>query len=95
MGSRKWNLFNVFNVTILTLSLVLSATSSPRPSAQHRTRSSHALKCNHPVPHVWQKVLRAQAHDRIRLEIGLRHGQFEELERHLHEGKDSSFATPS
>jgi len=49
--------------------------------------SRYALKDRHPVPSQWQAVKRANGSDRIRLEIGLKHGRFEELELHLHEGK--------
>jgi tripeptidyl-peptidase I len=55
--------------------------------------SRYALKDRHPVPSEWQTVKRANGSDKIRLEIGLRHGRFEELEVHLHEGKSGEICS--
>jgi hypothetical protein len=51
-----------------------------------KTRSNYGLKDSHPVPAGWHKVERAWSEEHIHLKIGLRHGQFDELERHLYEG---------
>jgi len=51
-----------------------------------RTRSPYVVKDVHDVPNRWYKVGPAPAHKVINLHIGLKQGQFDELERHLYEG---------
>lgn len=51
-----------------------------------RSRSPYAVKDTHYVPRRWTAVGPAPADHQIRLQIGLKQGQFSELERHLYEG---------
>jgi tripeptidyl-peptidase-1 len=53
------------------------------------TRTPYAVKETHAVPRKWQRKSRAPADSPISLQIGLKQGQFEELERHLYEGTSS------
>jgi hypothetical protein len=50
-------------------------------------RSPYVVKETHFVPKEWQKQDRAHGGETISLQIGLKQGKFEELDRHLHEGK--------
>lgn len=51
-----------------------------------RARSSYAVKETHNPPLGWTKVDRARAGHVIQLQIGLKQGNFEELEKQLYEG---------
>jgi tripeptidyl-peptidase-1 len=51
-----------------------------------RSRTPYAVKDTHHVPRSWTPVGPAPAEHMIRLQIGLKQGQFSELERHLYEG---------
>ena len=78
-----WN-FNPLSLTVLALALIPSL---PVTSASPlRTRSPFVVKDNHPVPSGWEIVAPAPGEEHIHLQIGLKHGQFDELERHLDEG---------
>ena len=50
-------------------------------------RSSYAVKETHHVPQKWTKVGPASPGHMIHLQIAVKQGQFDELERHLYEGK--------
>lgn len=52
-----------------------------------RARSPYVVKETHFVPKEWQKQDRAHGGNTISLQIGLKQGRFEELDRHLYEGK--------
>jgi len=52
-----------------------------------RGRSSYVVKDSHYVPRKWIRVGPAPTQHLIRLQIGMKQGQFNELERHLYEGK--------
>jgi tripeptidyl-peptidase-1 len=52
-------------------------------------RSPYVVKETHYVPKEWQKQDRAHGGKTISLQIGLKQGRFEELDRHLHEGKNT------
>lgn len=52
-----------------------------------RTRSPYVVKEVHNPPNRWAKVGAAPADHIVNLQIGLKQNQFDELERHLHEGK--------
>lgn len=47
---------------------------------------SYVVEETHPVPSQWTEVAPAPAKHIVQLQIGLKQGQFEELERHLYEG---------
>lgn len=50
------------------------------------SRSSYSIKEKHFVPSQWRSLGRAPANNVIHLQIGVKQGQFGELERHLYEG---------
>jgi tripeptidyl-peptidase I len=54
-----------------------------------RSRTAYAVREAHPVPRKWVKMGRAPADRLLTLQIGVKQGQFDELERHLYEGKRS------
>ncbi len=51
-----------------------------------RSRSVYAVKDVHSVPRVWVRGERAPPDHEIHLQVGLKQGRFDELERHLYEG---------
>jgi len=48
-------------------------------------RSSYAVKETHFVPRDWSRLGRSHGGKTIQLQIGLKQGSFEELDRQLHE----------
>lgn len=48
--------------------------------------SGYAVQDKHPVPNGWSRVGPAPAEHLIKLQIGLKQSNFNELERHLYEG---------
>ncbi|KAF2814722.1 tripeptidyl-peptidase 1 precursor [Mytilinidion resinicola] len=54
------------------------------------SRSPYAVKETHNVPRQWKRVGRASSANTIDLHIGIKQGQFEELERQLYEVSDPS-----
>ena len=59
-----------------------------------RVRSPYVVKDKHNVPNRWSNVGPAPADKLINLHIGLRQSQFDELERHLYEGRSLPNTTP-
>jgi tripeptidyl-peptidase-1 len=51
-----------------------------------QARSPYAVKETHFVPKEWTRLERAHGGKTIQLQIGLKQGKFDELDRHLHEG---------
>lgn len=49
-------------------------------------RSGYSLKDSHHVPRGWTKVKRAPADHVMQVQIGLKQGNFAELEKQLYEG---------
>jgi tripeptidyl-peptidase-1 len=49
-------------------------------------RSPYVVKETHFVPKEWTRLERAHGGKTIQLQIGLKQGKFDELDRHLHEG---------
>lgn len=49
-------------------------------------RSPYVVKETHPSPRGWTRLDRAQGGKTIQLQIGLKQGRFDELDRHLREG---------
>ena len=81
-----WNV-NPLSLTVLAFAITPSI---PVTSASRlRTRSPYVVKDNHPVPPSWEIVAPAPSEEHIHLQIGLKHGRFDELERHLYEGTAS------
>ncbi|KAI0156633.1 tripeptidyl-peptidase 1 precursor [Hypoxylon sp. FL1284] len=60
-----------------------AATGSPV-----RSRTPYRVKDSHHVPRAWKRVRRAPAGHVIDLQIGVKQGNFAELERHLYEVSD-------
>ena len=50
-------------------------------------RSPYVVKETHPSPRGWTRLGRAQGSKTIQLQIGLKQGRFDELDRHLREGR--------
>ncbi|KAF2110282.1 peptidase S8/S53 domain-containing protein [Lophiotrema nucula] len=57
-----------------------------------RARSPYSVKETHFAPREWKKLDRADGESVIQLQIGLKQGNFDELERHLYEVSDPSHA---
>jgi tripeptidyl-peptidase-1 len=55
-------------------------------SANPVARSVYAIKETHYVPRRWTQKGRAPKHQMLALQIGVKQGDFDELERHLYEG---------
>ncbi|KAF2136827.1 uncharacterized protein K452DRAFT_362269 [Aplosporella prunicola CBS 121167] len=70
------------------LALVAAAVVSTTASPVLRTRSPYAVKDSHNVPRSWSRLSSAPGDHMINLQIGLKQGQFDELERHLYEVSD-------
>jgi tripeptidyl-peptidase-1 len=49
-------------------------------------RSPYVVKETHAVPQEWSKQDRSHGGKGLQLQIGLRQGRFDELERHLYQG---------
>jgi len=71
---------------LIILALALFTSLSETTASPLSIRSPYAVKDSHPIPLGWEKVRRAPAQDRIHLQIGLNHGRFDELEKHLYQG---------
>ena len=70
------------------LPLFCAALAAPLALASPvRARTPYAVKETHYLPRQWKHVARAPDHHVINLKIGLKQGDFNELERHLYEGK--------
>lgn len=54
-----------------------------------QSRTAYAVRETHRVPRRWQKMGRAPSDKVLNLQIGIKQGQFGELERHLYEGRCS------
>jgi tripeptidyl-peptidase-1 len=73
-------------LTSLPLTALFAAFALASPL---RIRSPYAVKETHEVPPKWKVVDDAPANHVIKLQIGLKQSQFDELERHLYEGISS------
>jgi len=51
-----------------------------------RARTPYSVKETHSIPNKWTPIERADGSHKLHLQIGLKQGNFEELERHLYEG---------
>ncbi|KAF2089662.1 tripeptidyl peptidase-like protein [Saccharata proteae CBS 121410] len=70
------------------LVVLLGAAVAAVQASPVRPRSNYALKEHHFVPRSWERVGPAPGKHVIDLHIGLKQGQFDELERHLYEVSD-------
>jgi hypothetical protein len=71
-------------LTSIGLAAFLAVLASASPL---QIRTPYAVKESHPVPRKWSRVGPAPAEHVINLQIGLKQGNFNELERHLYEGE--------
>lgn len=69
------------------IALLAAAIAAPAVLATPVARSPYVVKETHFVPKEWEKLGRAHGAKTIQLQIGLKQGRFEELDRHLHEGE--------
>lgn len=60
-----------------------------------RTRTAYEVKDSHNVPRKWSNIGQAPPNTVINLHIGLRQSKFNELERHLYEGKRQILFVPT
>lgn len=72
-------------VTAVLFSAILAAQAALANSI--KSRGPNAVKETHHVPRDWTKLERARGDHVIHLQIGLKQGNFDELERHLYEGE--------
>ncbi|ORY09202.1 tripeptidyl-peptidase 1 precursor [Clohesyomyces aquaticus] len=75
---------------MLGISILLSAAIVAQAvfATPIRARSPYVLKETHSLPPKWSRLERANGENMIRLQIGLKQGNFDELERHLYEVSD-------
>jgi tripeptidyl-peptidase-1 len=71
----------IFTTVLLAAIAARDALASPI-----QARSPYVVKETHFAPREWTKLDRAHGGKTIQLQIGLKQGNFEELDRHLHEG---------
>jgi tripeptidyl-peptidase-1 len=77
----------------LIISIVVIVYFDVVSSFQLKSRTPYAVKDRHNVPRQWNRVGQAPAVHIIELQIGLKQGNFDELERHLYEGRTQSPAS--
>lgn len=68
-----------FTLAVLTAAIAAQVTAKPI------ARSPYIVKETHYVPKDWAKLGRSHGAKTIQLQIGLKQGSFDELDRHLHE----------
>lgn len=73
---------------MLGLSFILSVIVATRAAlgTPIRTRTPYSVKETHSVPSRWTQAGRADRGHMLHLQIGLKQGNFDELERQLYEG---------
>lgn len=77
---------------MVSFKLVLSAAFAAQAALATpiRARTPYAVKETHHLPRQWKRVARASGAEVVHLQIGIKQGDFAELERHLYEGKYNS-----
>ncbi len=76
---------------MVAFSLLLSAAVAAQAvfATPIRARTPYSVKETHPIPRKWTPAGRAHGKHMLHLQIGLKQENFEELDRHLNEGKAS------
>lgn len=69
------------------IALLSAAIAAPAVFATPIARSSYAVKESHHAPREWTRLNRAHGRKTIELQIGLKQGRFDELDRHLYESR--------
>ncbi|KAI4606925.1 hypothetical protein J4E83_009836 [Alternaria metachromatica] len=77
----------IFATVVLAAVAARDALASPI-----QARSPYVVKETHYAPREWTKLERSHGGKTIQLQIGLKQGRFEELDRHLHEVSDPDHA---
>ena len=67
--------------------LALVATAQIAFATPLGARSAYSVKETHNVPSKWTALGRAPANHKLHVKIGLKQERFDELERHLYEGR--------
>lgn len=75
----------ISNIIRDVLMTYLACAGTVLASPSHR-RADYAVKERHYVPRSWTRVGPAPSQHQIQLHIGVKQGNFNELERHLYEG---------
>ncbi|EUC41060.1 hypothetical protein COCMIDRAFT_107145 [Bipolaris oryzae ATCC 44560] len=78
---------HIFASVLLTAAAAREAFASPV-----QARSPYLVKETHPSPRGWTRLDRAHGGKTIQLQIGLKQGRFDELDRHLQEVSDPDHA---
>jgi tripeptidyl-peptidase-1 len=71
---------------MLGVSILFTAVFAQAVLATPIARSTYAVKETHYVPRRWTQKGRAPKDQMLALQIGIKQGNFDELERHLYEG---------
>lgn len=73
---------------MLRLSNILAAVVAAQAvfASPIKVRTDYAVKELHPVPRKWVSTGRAPPNHMLHLQIGVKQGNYDELERHLYEG---------
>lgn len=72
---------------MLSINAFVAAAVACNVLATPIARSPYTVKETHFVPDEWSKRDRTHGQKTIELQIGLKQGRFDELDRHLQEGK--------
>jgi tripeptidyl-peptidase-1 len=83
--SLNMMLGSLVNAVRKLLFLILAARAIVCPPV--RVRSEYSVKDSHPVPDRWLRIGRAPPDHEIHLQICLKQGRFNELERHLYDSE--------
>lgn len=70
----------------MQLTVALLTAIAAQALATPIARTPYVVKEKHFVPKEWQRLERSHGGKTIQLQIGLKQGRFDELDRHLHEG---------
>jgi hypothetical protein len=87
LAAQTASIANMLYITTLLSSVMALQAAVASPI---QVRSPYAVKETHYAPRKWHKKARASGSGTILLQIGLKQGQFDELERHLYEGTSNS-----
>jgi tripeptidyl-peptidase-1 len=67
--------------------LTLTAAAQVAFATPLGARTAYSVKETHDVPQKWTALGRASADHKLHMKIGLKQERFDELERHLYEGR--------
>jgi len=87
--------FEMLTNTVRAASLAFLLATGLVLTSPVRTRTAYEVKDSHNVPSKWSNIGYAPPNTVINLHIGLRQSKFDELERHLYEGKRQILLVPT